>query len=169
MKALITCSFGIAIYLGGLVNAPARLTLQALPRASQSQDSSLLKPSDIAYTDAVEFARFLSDKGINVKSMHRSKMESFFKGLNKAAFFRTDKGIAEVIFFPDPAGAEKVRVTERREAGHLIYSFNGQPNPRPGDKINAGRPVYFIMHGKFFIVTNDKELYDALASGIAGS
>lgn len=169
MKVLITFALVIALYPGGFVNAQARLPLQASAQTGKSQDSSLLKPGDAAYTDALEFARFLTDKGINVKSMHRSKFESFFRGLDKAAFFRTDKGIVEVIFFPYRYGAEKVQVTERREAGRHIYSFKGQPNPGPGDKIDAGRPVYFIMHRNFFMIINDKELYDALANRIAGS
>src|SRR5260370_8809355 len=132
--------------------------------AAQSRDASLLRRSDIAYTDATEFASFLNQHGITVRSIHRSKLESFFRGVNKAAFFKTDRGILEVIFFPDN-GAEKVSPIEHRENKSYIYSFRGQPHPNPpGDTFNSGRPMYFIMHGGCFIVTLDEKTHDAVKS-----
>jgi hypothetical protein len=90
-------------------------------------------------------------------------LNGFFRGLHKAAFFRTDKGVVEVIFFPEPAGADKIRVTERRREGRYLYTFEGQPHPNPpGDTIDAGRPMYFLMHRNWFIVLSGKELYEAL-------
>ena len=70
----------------------------------------------------------------------------------------------EVIFFPEPAGAERVRVTEQRLAGRYLYSFEGQPHPNPpGDRMDASRPMYFLMQRNWFIVVFDnEELYDAL-------
>jgi hypothetical protein len=138
------------------------LTLAAQTR--QSEDSSLLRPSDIAYADATEFAQFLNQHDITVKSIHHSKLVSFFRGVKKAAFFKTDKGILEVIFFPDN-GAERVSPTERRENGLFIYSFRGQPQPNPpGDTINAARPMYFITHGSWFIITSDERTSNAVKS-----
>jgi len=128
----------------------------------QSKDSSLLKPGDIAFADALEFARFLEDKGIKVKSVHHSKLESLFEGIGKAAFFRTEKGVVEVIFFPDPIGAEKVKVTEQFKAGRYLYSFQGQPNPQPGDGFDAARPMYFLTHRNWFIVPDSKAFNEAL-------
>jgi hypothetical protein len=146
---------------GGLVVLMC-LTLAA--QARQSEDSSLLRPSDIAYADATGFAQFLNQHDITVKSIHRSKLESFFRGVNKAAFFKTDKGILEVIFFPD-SGAERVSSTERRENGRFIYSFRGQPQPNPpGDTINAARRMYFITHDSWFIVTSDERTSNAVKS-----
>ena len=133
----------------------------------QSQDSSLLKPTDDSYQDAMEFARFLNEHGIAVKSVHRSKLESFFQGIEKAAFFRTDRGIVEVIFFPEPTGAERIRVIEQRRGRQYLYSFEGQPHPRPrGDKFNSGQPMYFLMHRNWFIVPEGKEFYEALKSAL---
>ncbi|HEY0079566.1 MAG TPA: hypothetical protein VGB73_13215 [Pyrinomonadaceae bacterium] len=131
--------------------------------AYQSKDSSILKPTDVAYAEAMKFAQFLNSKGITVQSVHGSKLNGFFRGLNKAAFFRTDKGVVEVIFFPEPTGAEKVRVTEQRREGRYHYSFEGQPEPNShGDRIDAGRPMYFHMHRNWFIVLSSEGLYDAL-------
>ncbi len=131
--------------------------------AYQSKDSSILKPTDAASSHAMEFAQFLNGKGVNVKTVHGSKLNGFFRGLNKAAFFRTEKGVVEVIFFPEQRGAERVRVREQRKAGRYLYSFEGQPDPNPpGDTIDAGRPMYFLMYRNWFMVLSSKELYDAL-------
>jgi hypothetical protein len=127
-------------------------------------DLSLLRPSEDSYADATEFARFLDQRGISVKSIHRSKLQTFFRGVDKAALFKTDRGTLEVIFFPD-SGAEKVSVTEHREGKRYIYSFRGQPQPAPPlDNIDAAYPVYFTMHGSWFIVTYDEKAYGAAKS-----
>ena len=157
---LVVCS-------GAFVAASAK-SFSPSPVTYQSTDSSILKPADVAYAEAMEFAQFLNSKGVTVQSVHGSKFNGFFRGLKKAAFFRTDKGVVEVIFFPEPAGAEKVRVTERRREGRYLYSFEGQPHPNPpGDTIDAGRPTYFLMHRNWFMVLSNKELYDALQRTLA--
>src|SRR6266496_3307071 len=130
----------------------------------QSQDESLLRPSHPAYADAMEFARFLNEHNINVKSVHNSKLNGFFRGVPKAAFFKTDKGILEVIFFPNN-GAENLLVIEQRDNKLYIYSFRGQPQPNPPrETFNAARPMYFITHGGWFIVTLDEKTFDAVRS-----
>lgn|SRR2546425_3611971 len=133
-------------------------------QARGSRDASLLRHSDIAYADATQFARFLNQHGITVKSIHRSKLESFFRGVNKAAFFKTNRGVLDVIFFPDN-GAERVSATEHREDKRYIYSFRGQPQPNPpGDTFNSGGPMYFITHGGWFIVAFDERASNAVKS-----
>jgi len=117
----------------------------------------------------MQFSRCLNQHNIAVKSIHRSKLESFFRGVNKAAFFETDKGILEVIFFPDN-GAERVSAMERRipnDEGerNYIYSFRGQPQPNPpADIFIAARPMYFIRHGGWFIVTLNETTSNAVKS-----
>jgi hypothetical protein len=114
----------------------------------------------------MKFARFLEGQRLTVESVHRSKLESFFQGLNKAAFFKTKRGVIEVIFFPDANGAEKVQSTEQRNNGRYIYTFQGQPHPNPpGDTIDSARPIYFVMHGSWFIVTSEQEVANALKVG----
>lgn len=93
--------FFLSIILGVEVVGQVPEVFSHLSQASQSHEGSLLKPTHRAYEDAMEFARFLEEKGINVKSVHRSKLEGLFEGIDKAAFFRTEKGVVEVIFFLD--------------------------------------------------------------------
>jgi hypothetical protein len=158
---LLLCTI-LALCLGGFAVA-SHVSSSRTMIAYQAKDGSILKPTNTSYKEAMEFAQFLEDKGIIVKSVHGSKLNGFFQGLEKAAFFRTDKGIIEVIFFPEPRGAVKVRVREQRRAGRYLYSFEGQPHPNPpGDTIDAGRPMYFLMHRNWFMVTDSEELHDAL-------
>ena len=136
----------------------------------QTQDTSLLQSTNAAYQDAMKFAGFLNEHGISVKSVHRSKLDGFFRGIVKAAFFRTAKGVVEVIFFPDPKGAEKVWVIEQRRGSQYLYSFEGQPHPNPpGDRFVSGQPMYFLMHRHWFIVPEGEEFYDVLKNALKGS
>jgi hypothetical protein len=163
MKVFPLCLLTIVIGIEAVGIVPPQKASHHLSQASQTEDVSLLKPRDVAYAEAMEFARFLNDRGINVKSVHRSKFEGFFRGIKKAAFFRTDKGIVEVIFFPDLTGAERISVTEQRKEGWYLYSFQGQPEPNPpGDTIHASRQMYFLMSRNWFIVPDSEELYDVL-------
>jgi hypothetical protein len=158
---LLHCTM-LALCLGGFGIAPQATSFRTM-RAYQTKDGSILKPTNSAYAEAMEFVQFLESQGIAVKSVHNSKLNGFFQGLEKAAFFRTDKGIMEVIFFPEPNGAERIRVKEQRRAGRYLYSFEGQPHPNPpGDRMDAGRPIYFLMHRNWFIVINSEELYNAV-------
>lgn len=167
MRMFLLCCLTFVLGLETVGNVPPKKALRHRSQASQSQDVSLLKPTDVAYAEAMEFARFLNGKGIKVKSVHGSTLNGFFRGVEKAAFFRTEKGVVQVIFFPDPTGAQKIRVTERRHAGRHLYSFEGQPHPNPpGDTFASERPMYFLMHRSWFIVPDGKDSYDEMEGAL---
>ncbi|HBB88238.1 MAG TPA: hypothetical protein DC047_11540 [Blastocatellia bacterium] len=173
MKSYKTIPVLIALFLSVSANAqmanPVRPLPGVFPRTSQAspaRDGSLMKPGHHAYEDAMEFAHFLNQSGINVKSLHKSKLDGFFPGLEKAAFFRTEKGVVEVIFFPDPRGAENVIVKEQRQAGRYLYSFAGQPNLAAAGGFDSSRPMYFLMHRNWFIVLDSEELYEEIKSAL---
>ncbi|MCM3903725.1 MAG: hypothetical protein ND866_18645 [Pyrinomonadaceae bacterium] len=166
MRTLLICCLTAVTNFGALGNVPPQKPLGYVAQSSQSQDGSLLKPEHGTYEDAMEFARFLNGAGISVKSVHRSKLEGFFQGIEKAAFFRTENGVVEVVFFPDPRGAEKVRVTEQRQAGRYLYSFQGQPNPKPNDGFDSNRPMFFLVQRNWFMVLETEELYDSVKSAL---
>lgn len=155
---LFLLSFALAC--GAVAQAP-----QVFPRPSQrspSRDGSLMRPGDRSYEDAMEFACWLNEKGIKFLSLHRSKLDGMFPGLRKAAFFKTEQGVVEVIFFPGPASAENVIVTERRTDGRYLYSFSGYPNVEFAGGFDSSQPMYFLMHRNWFIVPDKEELYQAL-------
>jgi hypothetical protein len=150
----IVCSLAIVLVL----------SLSALGQAKRADDMSLLKPSDGAYAEASNAAAIFKQLGLNVQSIHRSKLEGFFRGTTDAAFFKTDKGAFEIIFFNEPGQAEKIRVIETRDGKRYIYSFEGQPQPDPHrDVFNAAYPMRFIMIDKLFVVVfNNDDLYQVL-------
>jgi len=148
--------------------APPHATPACAFAMAQKQDVSLLQRTDTAYDDATEFARFLKAQGLTVRSVHRSHLEGFFQGIEKAAFFRTDKGVVEVAFFPGPHDAEKVRVTYSKGQSAVVpheYRIEGQPI-NPDGVIQAAYPVYFTLHKGWYIVTSEAELDAILKRGL---
>ena len=128
-----------------LVQAPAP------PR----MDVSLLQPHDAVYDEALEFANFLRENGIRVRRINRSKFESLFKGSDRAAHFRTESGTADVIFFSDSRGAEKIRVSELSEGERYIYELQA---PDETQMLNSATPNYIIRHQHWFISTPSEQL-----------
>ena len=128
------------------------------------EDISLLKPGHISYADAVNAAGRFEAAGLKINTIHQSKLQGFFRDIWKAAVYKTDKGAFEIIFFPEPGQAEKIRAKEAREGKRYIYSFEGQPHPNPpGDVFNAAYPMRFIMTDNLFVVIHDnEELYEIL-------
>jgi len=123
-----------------------------------------MPPSDPGYADARTFADVLRTGGIDVLSISPSKLTGFFRGIPKAAFYRTDKGILEAIFFPDAEAAAKISVHETPKGERYIYSFTGQPHPRsPGDTMDSAKRMQFITYGNAFIlIWGDDKLYETL-------
>ncbi|MFL6374879.1 MAG: hypothetical protein ACJ73D_09450 [Pyrinomonadaceae bacterium] len=132
-----------------------------------SQSEAVLRPGEPAYEDAVKFAKVLKQAGVDVKGIYSSKLNGFFKGVDRAAFYTTDKGAFEVIFLPN-RGAENIKVTETRDGKRHVYSFTGQPHPNPpGDTFNSAEPMYFVAHDNAFIViTSNKKLFETLMAGL---
>ena len=151
-------AYGAAAQIPQVFPHPSQRTSQRTP----SRDGSLMRPGDRSYEDAMEFACWLNEKGVKFLSLHRSKLEGLFPGIYKAAFFRTEKGVVEVIFLPDPRGAESVKVKEQRTEGRYLYSFSGDPNVELAGAVDSSRPMYFLMHRNWFIVPDKAELYQAL-------
>lgn len=131
---------------------------------TEKEDVSLLKPGHISYADAVNAATRFESHGLKINSIHQSKLQGFFRDIWQAAVYKTDEGAFEIIFFPEPGQAEKIRVKEERDGKRYIYSFEGQPRPNPpADVFNAAYPMRFIMTDNLFVVVfNNEELYQIL-------
>jgi hypothetical protein len=130
---------------------------------NKTEDVSILRPDDRSYADATNTAALIEGRGLHINSIHKSKMEGFFRDVWKAAVYKTDKGAFQVIFFDEPKQAERITVKEVREGRRFIYSFEGQPHPDPPrDVMNAGYKMFFIMRDKMFIIVNDEKLYETL-------
>jgi len=146
----------------------AILSTGIVAQTRPSDDIALLKPDHRAYDDAVKFGKALNDSGVRVNKILRSKLDGFFRGVDRAAYYQTEKGPVEAIFFPDN-GAEKIQVTESTVGARYIYSFTGQPRPNPpGDIFNSSKPMYFLAHDNTLVVIwGDEELFKTLKAGLA--
>ena len=151
-----------ALLLFLLIFSVAPLRAQIVPRDNP------MTPADPAYADARNFADVLDQSGIKVLTISPSKFNGFFRGVQKAAYYRTDKGIFEVIFFPDAAAAGKLSVHEIRKGDRYLYSFTGQPHPNPpGDTMDSAKQMRFITYGNLFIlVWGDDKLYETLKASL---
>ena len=108
-----------ALLLFLLIFSVAPLRAQIVPRDNP------MTPADPAYADARNFADILDHSGIKVLAISPSKFNGFFGGVQKAAYYRTDKGIFEVIFFPDAAGRVSCRCTRFEK---VIDTFTLSPD-----------------------------------------
>lgn len=151
-----------ALLLFLLIFGISSLKAQIVPR------DNAMTSADPAYADARNFADVLDQSGIKVLTISPSKFNGFFRGVPKAAYYRTDKGIFEVIFFSDAAAAGKLSVHEIRKGDRYLYSFTGQPHPNPpGDTMDSAKQMRFITYGNLFIlVWGDDELYEALKTSL---
>ena len=169
MKVLTFCGFITILVLGVFNDTHSRTKPPASSSFGQIQDESLMRPNDVAYADAIAFAQYLNTHGVTVQSVHGSKLGGMFRGVEKAAFIRTDKGIVEIVFFPGPMDAERIRVTYTKNAIQIVphkYVIE-QPITHDTKTIEAAYPVYFTLHKNWFIETSESEL-DAILKRVLG-
>ena len=148
------------------------LTAQApsRPRICEGIDStSVLQRWDPGYTEARRFADFLTAHGLPPRCVTRSVLQGFL-GNAKAAGFQTDSGPVAVVFFPEPAGAESVHVTERGRGGHYRYTFTTrQPGLLPRTTWDLDAPARLFASGPWFIVVWEDRLEAWLRSTLGGA
>jgi hypothetical protein len=162
---LLSCLIAVTFFA-----ARSELSTTAFAAYTQAQpaaDSSLMKPTDIAYSDALAFAALLREQGFEVTSIHRSKLGGLFEGVDKAAFFRMGKRAIDVIFLSGDEAARRIQVDLKRDAGRYIYTFRGLPGPGGGG-MDSQYPIYFVTHRKAFIFTDDRQLAERLKTRLAG-
>jgi hypothetical protein len=142
-------------------------TLKVSAQTPHDENDALLKPTQPGYVEAQQFAKVLKDVGIHVDKIFASKLNGFFTGLDKAAYFQTSTGAFEAIFIPD-GGAKKIRVTEKKEGTRYIYSFAGQPHPKtPGDTFDSSEPMFFFAYENAFVVVwKNHELFEELKTAL---
>jgi hypothetical protein len=114
------------------------------------------------YADAMELAHALTDRGIVVECVLRSKEERRFEGQKGAAWYKTDHGIFEVWFLPKTESFAAFKVVEQQQGnGRYLYTFPGTPAPRGSE--DSSKQEFFITHGNvLFKVWGDKQLAASL-------
>ena len=94
-------------------------------------------------------------------------MEGEFEGQDGAALFRTNRGDFEAMFMPKQKTFEKMKVLERQENGWYVYSFEGDPKPRPSSGIESPRRIYFVKHAHLLLETSNDLLAEDLRQAVS--
>ena len=135
------------------------VVVHASPAASQNDPCdprALLPPTDPAHTEAMELARTLNRRGIQVRCVLLSKEAQMFEGQLGAALFRTDRGDFEALFLPRSQSWDEMKVVQQREAGgYAKYQFQGSPKY---SGTWEGKPIYFVKHRNQFLHSLDQQL-----------
>jgi hypothetical protein len=137
---------------------PARLTAQATdcndpqasPQANAVAQQQWENESSPVYLDAINLARDLATRGIEVECIRRSKEEHLFRGQKGAAWFKTNQGIFEVWFLPDAKAAAVV-----------VAKLMARPAPV---SLPTGPREFFIQHQNmiFHVSLGDRTLAASL-------
>lgn len=121
--------------------------------SNHSNTVNLNIPNELTY--ATDFIVQLNKSDVNVIDVKQSLYENFLEGTNKAVYIATDKGIADVIFFPNH-DENKVKI-ETVSEDETRYKYNVQ-----GKLIDSSRQLYFSVHDDFISVTDSNELDTAI-------
>ena len=152
----------LVVTFSWLFTAPPLLAQSA--ECSPQETVALLPPADPAYEDAIELARTLSEHGFTIKCVLSSKMGGLFNGQEGAALFRTSDGDFDALFLPQPKNFADLKVIERPLKKGFVYSFAGKPRPRPVNRMESPRRVYFLKNANELLVLNDDSLRTKLVS-----
>ncbi len=147
LKARIAISFLVLCFA-----APILLSAQATdcndPHASPDANAWAQREweskSSPVYADATKLARDLTNRGITVVCIRRSKEEHRFEGQKGAAWFKSNQGIFEVWFLPSSETFADLEVISQQKNGRYIYSFRG--TPRISSTTDSSKPIYFIKY-----------------------
>jgi hypothetical protein len=150
---------GLLLILAGL-NATAQEQ-----RCGPHELTASLPLADVAYTDAMILSQDLTEDGLEVQCVLKSKWGRLFytpKGSNAAALFRTDHGDFEVLLLPKPFVFDLLTVNERKNDKSYSYSFGGDPASET--HIESIRRMYFIKRGNKLFNTDDAVLVATLTN-----
>jgi hypothetical protein len=114
--------------------------------------------SDPIYTEAMELARTLENRGFVVECVRSSKQAAFFEGEKGAAWYKTKQGVFEVLFLPVSQNFEGLQiVAESKPGDRHTYVFRGAPHI--STTMDSAKPMVFIKHKNLlFEVWGNEEL-----------
>jgi hypothetical protein len=108
-----------------------------------------------------EWLNLLAGAGIKVETVRRSVYESFFDRYRDARWFRTDRGVVDVVFFAAEAETHAIRVCPSRADSRFLYRVTGHAGA-----LDSNLPLYFTVHANLFIVTDSAELDRAIRQAL---
>lgn len=151
---------------------PAALVLALTTTAAIAEPPCrALQPSDPGYADAQEFARLLQDHDIAVRCISFAKVGSYFLGERNAAAFQTSLGGINVVFFPDPDGAERITTELTVSKGHYRYVFRRRERGLEGrhDTVEGDAPLHILIYGRWLVFVWDPRIEEPLRIALSRS
>ena len=155
-----------SIASGLLFTVAALSALAQEPRCGPHELSASLPLADPAYSDAIVLRQDLTEDGLEVQCVGRSKLNGIFANANgssnAAALFRTNHGDFEVLLLPKPFVFDLLTVHEHRNGKSYSYSFSGDPTCHT--PIESNRRWYFVKRGNKMFVLDDSTLAATLTT-----
>ncbi len=171
-KSSVACRFAACFLLSALMacSTPPRSTAAPIgPEPTRSLLTSAATPTGIAIPSDLDRVRtlvqWLGGAGITVLSVQHSVEGSLFQSASQAAWIRTDIGIADAVFFLDPAGTVDLQVIplQSQEAGRYLYRVQAPyPAMLNAVTIDAAYPLYFTIRPGMYIETSSEQLDEIL-------
>ena len=110
-----------------------------------NEESRRAWEGDPVHDDAMELARTLENHGFVVECVRSSKQAQIFDGQKGAAWYKTNRGVFEVLFLPKGQTFDELTVvTESKEGDSIMYSFRGKP--QIPTTMEAKSRIAFIKH-----------------------
>jgi hypothetical protein len=142
--------------------SPILATAQTLRDPCSNGPSQRAWEKDPVHADAVDLGRFLSEHGFVIDCISSSTEQRRFKGEKGAAWFKTNRGIFDVLFLPKGQSFAAFKTVERpQQNGRYLYSFQGTPHILGVE--DSSKQMWFIKHDNMlFSVWGDQQLAVAL-------
>lgn len=131
-------------------------------------------PAGLAVPDEFKevepFVRFLEQHGLTVSEVEHSDL-SMIVGAKASASVGTERGQFDIMIFPRPNDAERIRVTYSRgsKGSHHVYQINDLSGRQPPRITEVDHPLYFTMHRNWFVVTPSAVLDEWLKAKLGQS
>jgi hypothetical protein len=158
---IVRLMLSTCLFLAAVANALAQST-----DPCNNDDLRRAWESDPIYTEAMELARILENRGFVVECVRSSKQAELFEGEKGAAWYKTKQGVFEVLFLPVSQNFEDLQiVAESKPGGRHTYIFRGAP--RISTTMDSAKPMVFIKHKNLlFEVWGNEELAKQLTHAL---
>jgi hypothetical protein len=146
--------------------SPPLVAAQALRDPCKDVPSRQAWAKDPVHADATELGLFLGRRGFVVHCITSSKESNRFKGEKGAAWFKTNRGIFDVLFLPRGDSFDAFEVVERPQRnGRYLYSFQGTPHILGIE--DSSERMWFVKHeNMLFSVGGNQQLASDLKQAL---
>ena len=153
MRGFVTaCCLGAAL----LVPAWAQTASSPPWNCTGTYKGAQLQPYHPSYQDALALFLTLNDLGIRGDCVAMSKSDGLLKGQRGAAFFHTDQGSFEALFFPTSQQVQDIRIAEQQKGDSYTHTLATQL-PHFTRTWSSHFPTYYVKHENVLLMITKNE------------